>query len=460
MSPSLPPDDASMTRARRWPGTHSAASFAIRLGDGASHATLLGVMDQVVVSLANFATTVAVGKLAGVTALGEYSLAFTILLLLMTLQDSLIASPYSVVCHQLRRGAQRRLAGNLLLIAAIFAVTCSLVLLATGQIVGEAERPGRFAAVAWTLALAVPTALIRELLRRMALAHLDVRAALGIDIVASVFQIGTLVVMASLASVTSYGALLSIAVGGLAGIVTGLIVRRREWRIHGPTLPRHLLRALAFGKWLVAARLTSTVHSYVVPWLLGMMIGLEVVGGFTAAFALIAVANPMLIGLLNVMAPQAARAWTTGGARAVEQVVMRGAIMLISVTMLLAVPIAIFAKDLLGALYGSQYRTYGDIGTVLAISLVATVVGIPADHGLRAVQRPAGSFLASCCGLTVTILGTLTLVPVVGLIGGACALSLGSTTSAAGRWLTFRRLVHVGSDPSLRRARAERIAEV
>jgi hypothetical protein len=86
-------------RTRYSPERRSAARHTFRSGDRARYPTLWGVVDQGFVSLASFTTTVIVGKRAGVTALGEYSLAFTIVLLLMMVQDCLIASPYSALCH-------------------------------------------------------------------------------------------------------------------------------------------------------------------------------------------------------------------------------------------------------------------------------------------------------------------------------------------------------------------------
>jgi O-antigen/teichoic acid export membrane protein len=406
-------------------------------------------VDQAFVSLASFTTTVIVGRFAGVTALGEYSLAFTIVLLLMMVQDCLIASPYSVLCHQLGRSAQRRFSGNLLLIGGIFTLIAAFSLLAAGQIAREMEGLERFDVVFRMLAVAVPAALIRELVRRMALAHLDVRAALAIDVAASMCQVGTLIAMAMMVSVTSHGALLAIAVGGSAGFGVAVLMAGREWRIARRRLLRDLGAAVRFGKWLCAARLTSVLHDYAVPWLLGMMIGLEAVGGFSAAFGLTAVGNPMLIGVLNTMAPQAARAWAKEGAHGLRQAVRQRAILLTSITVLLAAPVAIFAGEILGLVYGSEYIAYGSVGTVLTISVVASVVGTPADFGLRALQRPAGSFVASACGLTVTVLGTLMLVPLLGVIGGACALTLGSATSSAGEWHAFRRLLRMESDPTM-----------
>ncbi len=412
-----------------------------RWGSRPHGATVLGVADQAVVSLANFGTTVLIGKFAGVSELGLYALAFTVVILMMTVQECFITTPYTVYCRQLDGRSGRSLLGNLVILALLIGGLCSAVALAVGWV-------SDLAPIAWVLALAAPAVLMRELARRAAIAHLNMVGTLRLDLVWAVMQVSVLGVLVLGDQLTARTALGVMSVAGAAGAVYGLWMHRRRLHVDREHLPGHWRTAGRFGRWLCAARMTSVVHSYIVPWLLGLMVGLNAVGGFAAAFALIAAANPLLMGLTNVLEPRAAEAAASGGARAVSVVVQRATIGLIAVTAAFVAVIVLFAGDLLVLIYGSDYATFAAVTAVLAISLLTSIVGVGADHGLRALERPQACLVASCCGLTTTVTFTLLLVPAVGFIGGAYALTLGGGVSSAVRLIAFRRLVrNESTDP-------------
>ena len=64
---------------------------------------LLSIGDQCLVSGTNFLTLVIVGRSCGLQELGVYSLAFTVVVILMALQESLLIAPYTVMMSRLAR---------------------------------------------------------------------------------------------------------------------------------------------------------------------------------------------------------------------------------------------------------------------------------------------------------------------------------------------------------------------
>src|SRR5688572_11745385 len=83
--PALPHDDAATTQRDVAGDRLSSNSIAL--------------MDQAVVSGANFLTSVLVGRWCGLAELGAFALGCTVLVYALALQESFIASPYVVFVH-------------------------------------------------------------------------------------------------------------------------------------------------------------------------------------------------------------------------------------------------------------------------------------------------------------------------------------------------------------------------
>src|SRR4051812_40178661 len=71
----------------------------------------LALVAQALVSGMNFGTSLLVGRFAGPDELGVYSLGFTLVVVAMSFQDSLVSSPYTVYGNRLEGEDRSRLAG-------------------------------------------------------------------------------------------------------------------------------------------------------------------------------------------------------------------------------------------------------------------------------------------------------------------------------------------------------------
>src|SRR4051794_14737588 len=163
-----------------------------RLGAWASHLRsasgkdVLAVLDQAVVSGTSFLTTILLWRYCGPGELGVYSLGFTLLVTWGCVQESLIATPYTIFRLRPLKGTPAEYAGAVLIHQMMLSAVALLSLAAVGVVASWTGRFPGLAAVTWVLALATPFALLREFGRRFAFAHLGMAEALVIDGVVSV----------------------------------------------------------------------------------------------------------------------------------------------------------------------------------------------------------------------------------------------------------------------------------
>lgn len=257
-----------------------------------------GVADQGIVSLGNFALNVILARSLPAAEYGLFSVALSFLLFFNTLHQALVTYPLSV------RGAaaQPADASRLLAVAAfltpLVALACLPVLvgglLSTGNV---GLCPLAFAALlAWQL---------QDVARRGALARARYRAAIVTDVIRYLAPAAVLLALAGQIGIK--GAFLLIAISSAAGLLPSLgtigagagpALRSLKselavhWKLAAPVLGANLLAALS------------------VQWFLWLLAWRDDPGGAALLVALsniVAIANPVIFGIENVLVPEVAR---------------------------------------------------------------------------------------------------------------------------------------------------------
>ena len=157
----------------------------------------LALFDQGIVSFTRFFTSVLIGRLCGPEDLGIYAICFAILLLALSVQDSLITKPYTMLRQTQPGDRSQEYLGSILhqhgLLALTFALGASLV----GFICAHFELvQGKFSIVILILAILVPFTLFWDLMRRIAFAHFRMFEAAVLDAALAILQLSLLLILA------------------------------------------------------------------------------------------------------------------------------------------------------------------------------------------------------------------------------------------------------------------------
>lgn len=401
----------------------------------------VALLDQAVVSGTNFLTTVLIGRWCGSSALGAYSLGFTIVVIGACIQDSLLTVPYTMLGKDLAPEDRRRRAGSTLihylvfsgLLAVLIAIT-ALVLLLFGQ-----QTP--FLNVLAVLALVVPGTLLRELIRRMAFAHLKMSMALLLDTGVALLQLSALLLLYLLGGLSPATA--HLAIGGLCALVAGTALYcSRQWFAARRTGVLADWKAhWGFGKWVAVSQSIGVVHGFVLYWLIAAALGSTATGDFTACMTLVLLTNPLILGIGNVLGPTAARAMATEGAQAVGRMIGKAMALVTSVLAAIALALFFLGAEILAWLYHIRKPELAPVISVLAVAVLLGAVGIVAEHGVRALGKPDIALKTSFIGLVTTVVLATVLMQSYGILGAALGYLFGSLTSSGLRaWLLLRVL--------------------
>lgn len=422
-------------------GTATAApGKAVRLWRLATGNTVVSVADQVIVSGVNFATVVAVGRFCSKEELGIYSLAFSGLLLVRCVQETLMTGPYIYLRHR-REDRGAGYAGSVLVHHVTLTALAVCGLLAAAGVVHLGGYRWPLLPLVLLMAGVGPLILLRDFARQMSFAHLEIRRCLLLDGTAAAAQ---------LSGVAALIALQRLGVGSVylvIGIATGipslvwLWGNRQRFRVTAGQWTRDWVENWNFGRWLLAGHLLGSVAPFVVPWALVMTDhGVEAVGLLAASAGVAGLSNTLMMGLNNLLSAKAAAAYARGGIDALQRVLVETALLLVGVLACFTLLFLVMGSWIAAALYGASYAEAGPIIAILSFGMLLLGMSIAAGNGLCVLGRPSANLRADAAGFITLAAALAVLLVPYGVKGAAVATVSANAAGMAVRVFTYRQL--------------------
>jgi O-antigen/teichoic acid export membrane protein len=395
--------------------------------------------DQAVVSLANFITTVIIARACAPGELGLYDLGFTLVVLLSGIPKALVWSPYTAHQPHLDDDQRARYTASSTVQVLLLCVIAAAALLMVGggaYLVGSTQ----FAWLFWVLSPAVILMVLREHVRRLCLAWLDVGEVLAFDVTVSVAQVAGLVALARAGVLSGTTAYVVLAVAsGLA--VAWMIVRGGRFHFDRTVLGEYLTQNWSFGKWLFAGALAVLVGHTFYRWGLLYVRGIAEVEILASARYVVMVANPIMLGMANYFAPATASTLARHGIATFYRDVKRGQQVLAAFSLTFFGFIVLYGEQVVTAVYGSHYAGHHDVAIATALGLLSEAMLIPVELGHLSLGR--GRFLCATAlmrlGITLTLGSVLILW--LGAAGVGYGLLVGNSLAFVWQWVALRRVV-------------------
>ena len=400
------------------------------------------VADRLIVSGVNFITMVIVGRAAGLSDLGVFALAWTVLLGIVVVQESFIVSLFTVNDSRFKDVADRkRHAGAVVIQQMVLLVGATLVIALAAAIVDASGAQTTVRNAAWCLVLAAPAFAAREFARRFYLARLSLGRLIVLDGSAAALQLAALGTLWWSDAVSPASVLLAIAFASALPAIHWLYVNYREFSAPGAAyLRERVVRHWMFGRWVCAAQMGDLASSHGIAWLVAGLAGTAATGLFAACNSLLMVANPLIFGIGSVLLPRVAQAGSEAGAAEVRRIVLKGAIVITLVVGILCLTVAAFGQLLVGLLYSLQgVEGIALVMLLLALANTAGAAGLAFDSGLMVIDRPEINAAASLAGLVATIGIGLAFIPEYLAAGAAGAVLVGAVLGTLLQMAAFNR---------------------
>ncbi len=404
---------------------------------------MIAVADQGIASATNFFTTVIIGRFCTQAELGLYTLGFSIVLFVLTIQASIITTPYLVYCAKTKDRAHAQYRGSTLIHVAILSII-TMFFLAVGSVSFSfgSDLRQRLGAVFSSLVMVILFINARDYVRQICFAALKVKKAFIVDLAVAVLQIGGLALLVYYDSLSARSAF--VVTGISCGIiVTGwLAYNKRSFPIKSENLFEHLKLNWAFGKWILAGGSTYVVFTRIYPWIITDFHGASATGAFSACMSLVFLFNPLLMGIGNYIGPKAVHAFASSGYLRLKSVVYSQAVFIMIAMSVFCAIMMFFGDSIVTLAYGSEYQGQGKVIGILALAVTASAFAIPFRGGLLAFERPEILFSSNLVALVITFVFGIWLVKEYSIVGAALSLLLSNIAASAVRCIPFIWMIH------------------
>jgi O-antigen/teichoic acid export membrane protein len=404
--------------------------------------TIGALTDQAVVSITNFVTAVMVGRLCGRAELGAYALAWTLLTLSTECSGMLITTPYTVLSLRLSRGRRRRYLGSLLVHQVVLSATLAAVIVTVAGVgVGAAVLSRRVSNAMITAAIAVVFVSVKELARRVSFAELKISSALCLDVAACVLQVGGIWVLYEVRLLTAAGTFVALAFS--SGIAAGvwLYVHRRTLRIETRLVASDLQRNWQFGRWVLGSGLVSLAARYLYPWVLAVFHGVSETGTWAACSTIVALGNPVILGLGNYMLPTLSTVYASAGGAALRRQVQRWSLIFSGLLLPIVLLLAVAGGRVLTGLYGTEYGGSSAVLLFLALNMLVSATTNPYSQGLFSLESARADTFVNVVWVAVLFAIGIPAVKWYGALGAAVSMVASTSVAAFLRVMVFENEV-------------------
>lgn len=396
---------------------------------------LWALLDQILISGANFVTIVLVVRTLGRESAGDFTLVHSFLLLLNTLQISLIIYPLNVLGATLHGEEYRSFATSMAVEQGVLAVGLGAVVAVAAAITYKLDPPA--APLMLALVPAIIAWQLQEFVRRVLYTEDRLREAFFNDVICYGGQLA-LVVAAFTWGIRYPGhvmlsgemALCIIAGTSALAAVAGAVRIRPSLR--GVFDMGVWRKSWQFGRWLTASETltyASSVHAnqYIV-WL---AMGSSAAGG--ALRIVQQIFGPMRVlayFLSNILPIRFSRTLARDGDRALHGQLIRIAAVVVPLLVGYCLLIFVIADPLLKLIYGPEFE--GDGGLLRMYSIAATLgyAVMLVQAALMAHRKTRAIFMTALCSAGLTLGLGWPLAKWHGAIGGALNMILASLLMA------------------------------
>lgn len=396
--------------------------------------TFWTLLDQGVVSLGTFLLSILLARHLPPVEYGAFALVLGVLLLVQVINSSLIFYPMSIRSAVLPVTARPRLVGRSLVLLGLLGVPFMLAMVAGLIVAARAELllPLLIYFAVWQA---------QEALRRSLFAAFRHRDALVGDIIGYLGPVLIVGLLLRHRPVTLTEVFLCLSLASAAALlVTHLQVRADFRDLRG--LRATIVEFWSLGRWSLANNLTGASRIQIVLFGLTALFGVAATASFQAVLNVINLANPVLLGLCNVIPQTAAQKFRDGYGVAWQAA--RSYALVGAAPVMLGYGALLVAPDLvLRLLYGAN-SAYADLVLPIRILAAGWLLGYAADmvcsymHGVDAARL---ALLINALGAISAAVLFLPLAMSHGVAGSCVALAVSSLVRLIASQLILSRMI-------------------
>jgi O-antigen/teichoic acid export membrane protein len=175
-------------------------------------------------------------------------------------------------------------------------------------------------------------------------------------------------------------------------------------------------------------------------WIVGWEYGLDGLGRFASAQAIVLVINPLLLTATNFGRALSANRLASGGMHDLRRFTIQATLLLSLVAGVAFLALATVGGPLVELIFGDQYAGLGGIVAALCLGMMIRTAGVPIDSSLVALRQGRVMFVSILAQLAIVILAGIPIIAYYGPIGVGYTMALAYAASGVIQWHHFLKL--------------------
>lgn len=412
----------------------------------ATHASFT-LVDQGLMSLTSFIVTVFVGRACSQSDFGFFVLGITLGWLVLGIPNAIVWVPYATKSPQQR--SHRQLASlqgssTAMLVALAVATTGIPLSVALGLFVFTLSGSVTDAVhwlINYLLALSVLffSMMVREHVRRLAIADFKGSVLLQIDIISCLTQLVIAAVLLQTERLTLVTGFYAVAAGGIVCVVR-LAIMAKTYRFCPRAIRVLSIQSWRFGKWLLAIAVIYLVADMSMRGLLTGIHGAAALGAFSAVALIGNIINPIVLATTLFSRSLAAKIYAVSGYDGLLRFVVSGTAAIAIVLVAAVAGLSAIGPWFLYAMFNSEYADRATI-TAVSFGLCAQALTIPVEGAQMVMEEGRKLFNVSVMQFILTIIAGVPLIWALGASGVGITMAIRAVAILMIQFAIFRRSI-------------------
>jgi O-antigen/teichoic acid export membrane protein len=405
----------------------------------------LSLIDQIIISGANFITGILLARHLGIREFGQFSLLWLVAQFLQAVQNAAIILPMMSFGPRQSADSSRFYYAVVFSHELIFAFL-SAVFVVSGIWLGEhIFREWNIWPLLWPFTLMIFTTQIQDFLRRYFFSVGKAKISIVVDMVrygGQTFVFLWLFLFSSWQSDIAEVLWTMLIAAGASIFVAWSKTDNIEWSFdHWRSVS---LRHWHSSKWLMGTTFAGWASGELYYVIAGGILGPSAVGVLKAAQTVMGVTNIFFQGMQNYIPVRASVVFREGGVAQLAKFIRKSTLMMVLATASIAAMACVYPNYVMEFIYGPQFRDYGWVLVGYAIIYIVTAFGVAFPVGLLILEKTFPTLLAYIISGVVSIVIMYPLVRVWGLIGVLIGLTVYPAIQSLIQFVAFQKLVALG----------------
>ncbi len=351
------------------------------------------LVDQALVSGVNFITGLLIARFLGIVGFGIFTLVWMAVLFVNSIQMAMISAPMMTIGPKQSDEERSSYYGAVVINQLIFSISTSILLWLSVTFSDLINTTWQVVHLALPLAVTSFFVQNQDFLRRLFFIENKPVSALIIDIVSYLGRITILISFFIYSTLTIPEVIWVFAICSATALVIGFFnLNTMTFNIKKITFV--FKRHWAVSKWMTASAILQWTSGNYFILAAGSLLGPAAVGGLKAAQNIIGITHILFQGLENIVPAEASRHFVNNSVKGLKQYLVKVSVWGGGVTAIIALLVSLYPNELLGVVYGNQYKIYGDILRWYALIYVLMFLAFPLRSGLRVLENTKPFFIS------------------------------------------------------------------